>query len=129
MHLDERQAARSPIAEDAVRGAHVTKLSADGSGKSHVQRNKFMIGRGSAGFPIRIAPPNDLGGVEGVEDDLSVHQATGLAWAAGSAGRMPALANAIPSHVECVTISAHPDAAGDASARSLADVSSRAASK
>ena len=67
-----------------MRGAHVTKLSADGSGKSHVQRNKFMIGRGSAGFPIRIAPPNDLGGVEGVEDDLSVHQATGLAWAAGS---------------------------------------------
>ena len=51
-----------------------------------------------------------------------MHQATGLgAWAAGAAGRMPALADRIPAYVECVTICAHPEPAGQANARALAD--------
>ncbi len=57
-----------------------------------------MIGR-SLGSPIVLAPVNDLFGLaiaEGIEDALSVHEATGLgAWAAGSASRLPALAEAI----------------------------------
>ena len=53
---------------------------------------------------------------------MSIHQATGLgAWAAGSAGRMPTLAGNIPKFIECVTICAHPDPAGQAGAIGLAE--------
>ena len=76
--------------------------------------------------PIMSAyrPPNDLLGLaicEGVEDALTAHEATGLgAWAAGSAGRMPALASVIPHYIEALTIYAHDDKAGhDGAARSL----------
>ena len=107
------------IASDAVVGVHLTKLNADGSAKADDgpgNQSKITIGRGSTGWPICIAPANDLLGLavtEGIEDALSVHQATGLgAWAAGAAGRMPALADRIPAYVECVTICAHPEPAG-----------------
>ena len=47
-----------------------------------------MIGR-SSGSPIVLAPANDLLGLvisEGIEDALSLHEASGCgAWAAGSA--------------------------------------------
>jgi Zn ribbon nucleic-acid-binding protein len=113
------------IAEDAVRGVHLTKLNADGTGKAEGESSaKIMVGK-SAGFPICIAPPNDLLGMaitEGIEDAFSVHEATGLgAWAAGSAGRMPALADKLPEYIECVTICAHSDAAGQSGASALAD--------
>jgi hypothetical protein len=112
------------IADDAIVGVHLTKLNADGTGKADADASKIMIGK-SAGWPICIAPPNDLLGLaitEGIEDGLSVHQATGLgAWAAGSAGRMLALADKLPSYVECVSIFAHPDPAGQAGALGLAD--------
>jgi len=66
-----------------------------------------MIGRPN-GSPICIAPPNDLLGLaisEGIEDALSVHQATGLgAWAAGSASFLPKLSEVVPSYIETVTI-------------------------
>ena len=52
---------------------------------------------------------------------MSAHEATGLgAWAAGSAGRMAALADKIPNFIECVTICAHPDPAGQKGALDLA---------
>ena len=52
---------------------------------------------------------------------MTTHQATGLgAWAAGSAGRMPALADAIPSYVETVAIYGHADKAGQDGVHSLA---------
>lgn len=74
--------------------------------------------------PIVLAPPNDLLGLaitEGIEDALSVHRATGLgAWAAGSAGFMPALADVIPSYIEAISIYAHSDDAGRRGARQLA---------
>ena len=58
---------------------------------------------------------------EGVEDGLSVHEATGLgAWAAGSASRLPALADAVPDYVEYVTIMRDSDPAGRAGATELA---------
>jgi hypothetical protein len=113
------------IADDAVVGVHITKLSADGSGKADVEPNKIMVGRGSSGFPICVAPPNDMLGLaitEGIEDALSIRQATSLgAWAAGSASRVPALANTVPSYIECVTVCAHPEPTGQENASSLAE--------
>ncbi|MCF6110830.1 toprim domain-containing protein [Mesorhizobium muleiense] len=111
------------IEDGAVRGVHLTRLEVDGSGKTE-DPAKIMIGR-SAGCPIVLAPPNDLLGLaiaEGIEDALSVHQATGLgAWAAGSAGRMSALAAQMPDWIDCVTIAADPDEAGQRGAIGLAD--------
>jgi Toprim domain len=98
-----------------LRGVHLTRLLPDGSDKAGTEADKKMVGR-STGWPIIVAPPNDLLGLaitEGIEDALSVYVATGLgAWAAGSASRMPALAETIPAYVECVTIYAHDDDAG-----------------
>ncbi|MGC2410952.1 MAG: toprim domain-containing protein [Methyloceanibacter sp.] len=109
---------------EQVRGVHLTLLKADGSGKAGTDRDKIMLGA-SNGWPIVLAAPNDLLGLaitEGIEDALSVHQATGLgAWAAGSAGRMPALAERVPSYIETCTIYAHQDDAGRRGADQLAD--------
>ncbi len=120
---DEPEPGVLAITDEAVVGIHVTRLSPDGSGKADGQA-KIMIGR-SSGFPIVVAPPNDLLGLaitEGIEDALSVHAATGLgAWAAGSAGRLPALADKIPNYVEVVTVAAHADPAGQAGALALAE--------
>jgi putative DNA primase/helicase len=98
-----------------VTAVHLTLLQSDGAGKAGVRPNKLAIGQ-PRGRPIVLAPPNDLLGIaitEGIEDGLSVHQATGLgAWAAGSAPYMPALANALRDYVEAVTIYAHDDGGG-----------------
>lgn len=103
------------IPDGAVRGIHLTRLAPSGYGKFGSDTDKIMIGR-SIGFPIVLAPVNDALGLsisEGIEDSLSMHQATGLgAWAAGSASRLPALADRIPGYVEMVTISADNDADG-----------------
>jgi hypothetical protein len=111
------------IADIAVRGVHITRLAADGLSKAGTERDKIMLGS-SIGYPIVLAPPNDLLGLaiaEGIEDALSLHQATGLgAWAAGAASRLPALADAVPN-IESVTIFAHDDRAGMHGARTLAD--------
>ena len=95
------------IANNDVCGIHITRLALDGSGKAGWENDKIMIGS-SAGYPIVIAPPNDLLGqaiAEGIEDALSVHAATGLgAWAAGSASRLPALAGVLRAWIECTTV-------------------------
>ena len=58
---------------------------------------------------------------EGIEDGLTVHQETGLGvWAAGAAGRMPALSDAVPNFIECVTIYRHEDDVGRRGAQELA---------
>jgi hypothetical protein len=112
------------ITDDAVFGVHLTLLKPDGSDKVEVRPNKLMIGR-PLGRPIVIAPPNDLLGLaitEGIEDALTAHIATGLgAWAAGSAGSIPALADVIPSYIDCITIYAHADPAGQRGATDLAE--------
>ena len=104
------------IADDAVIAVQLVKLKADGSGKADISPNKVIIGKGALGSPIMLAPPNDLLGLaitEGIEDALSVHEATGLgAWASGGAGRMPALAKAVPRYVECITVFGDDDNAG-----------------
>jgi hypothetical protein len=122
---DEPKPGSLVIASADVVGIHLTRLKADGSGKHEREDEpaKVMIAK-SVGFPIVLAPPNDAGGlaiVEGIEDGLSVAAATGLGvWVAGSAGRLPALAERIPGYISCVTIFAHDDDAGRAGARALA---------
>jgi Toprim domain len=111
------------IDDGAVRGVHITRLRADGFGKADIGPEKIMVGH-SAGFPIVLAPANDLLGLaitEGIEDGLSAHAATGLgAWVAGSASRMPALANTIPYYIECVTVIVDDDDSGRRNAAELA---------
>jgi hypothetical protein len=103
------------IDDAAIRGVHLTSLKPDGSGKAGTDRDKLMVGK-SASWPIVLAPINDglgLAITEGIEDALSLHEATGLgAWAAGSASRLPALADRIPSYVETVSIAADDDKDG-----------------
>ena len=105
-------------------GVHLTFLDFDGSGKADIDRPKIMMGP-SCSFPIVVAQPNDLLGLaitEGIEDAISVHEATGLgAWAAGSANRMAALATRVPGYIETVTVLAHSDKAGQLGAYGLAD--------
>ena len=111
------------VPPDAIRAIHLTRLKPDGMGKADHPNPKIILGRGAAGVPIVVAPPNDLLGLaitEGIEDALSVHAATGLgAWAAGGAGRMPALAEAVPDYMDCVTIYGDDNKAGIAGATAL----------
>ena len=83
-----------------------------------------MIGF-SKGSPLMLAPWTDSLGLvvtEGIEDGLSAYESTGLsAWAAGSASRLPALADAVPSWVEAITILADDDADGHRHATTFAD--------
>jgi putative DNA primase/helicase len=83
-----------------VQSVHLTLLKPDGSGKADVPKPKLMVGS-PGDLPVVLAPPNDLLGLaitEGIEDAITVHEATGLgAWAAGAAGRMPKLAPLAPT--------------------------------
>jgi hypothetical protein len=105
-----------------VGSAHLTLLKPDGSGKASIENPKLIVGSPGT-LPIVLAPPNDLLGLaitEGIEDALTVHQATGLgAWAAGAAGFMPRLADTVPDYIEAVTIFADDDTAGMRGARTL----------
>ncbi len=116
------------IDDAAIRGVHITSLKSDGSDKAGTDRDKKIIGR-SIGSPIVLAPPNDglgLAVCEGIEDGLSIFEATGLgAWAAGSASRLLALADAVPDYIDCITIVADADLAGQANAQKLADALAR----
>jgi hypothetical protein len=113
------------IPDENVRGIHLTLLKPDGSGKADTVPDKIFLGS-STGWPIILAPVNDLLGLaitEGIEDALTVHQLTGLGvWAAGSAGRMPPLADKVPDYIETVTICFHtdPDGTGQRGANGLA---------
>jgi hypothetical protein len=112
-----------------VQGIHITRLQPDGSGKApDVEgKAKIMVGP-SMGWPIALAPVNDQGGLlvaEGIETALSfAHTRLGI-WAAGSAGRLPALAKCIAdrSYVESVVIAADEDShdEGRRCAEELAD--------
>jgi hypothetical protein len=125
---DEPEPGRLAISRKAIRGVHLTLLRAGGSGKAGTGRDKVMVGS-SAGTPIVITPMGDglgLAITEGIEDALSVHMATGLgAWAAGCAGRIPSLADAVPDYTEIVTIVADADEVGLRNARVLAELLSR----
>jgi putative DNA primase/helicase len=111
-----------------VEAVHLTLLRGDGSGKAEVERPKLFVGS-PGNLPIVLAPPNDLLALaitEGIEDGLTAHQVTGLgAWAAGSAGRMPAIAETLPGYIESATIFAHADKAGQDGALALAEALDR----
>ena len=104
-----------------VRSVHVTRLLLDGSGRERGKAAKKTIGR-PLGNPIVLAPVNDaltLTITEGIEDALSVFQATGLgAWAAGSAPYM--LSIEVPDYIDAITIIADADEAGQRGAIGLA---------
>ena len=108
------------LADRGVKAVQLIKLLPDGSDRDRSGVGKVTVGKGSVGHPIVCAPPNDLLGLaitEGIEDALSVQEATGLgAWASGGSGRLAALADAVPSYIEVVTIFVHPDAERDARA-------------
>ena len=112
----------------SVTAIHLTLLKPDGSGKADTDRPKLFVGS-PGNLPIVLATPNDLLALaitEGVEDGLTAHQVTGLgAWAAGSAGRMPAIAQTLPAYIESVTIFAHVDKAGQDGALALAEALDR----
>ena len=119
----ETEPGRLVIDDAAVTGIHITKLKPDGSGKAETEADKLTIGVGNSS-PIWLAPINDgLGLViaEGIEDALSAHQATGLgAWAAGTAGRLPAMAEWVPPYVETVTVLVDADDNGEKGSTELA---------
>lgn len=73
-------------------GVHLTKLKPGGSGKAGSEKDKIMLGHGTAGQPIVVASNEDrteLFIAEGIEDTASLAIATGWsAWAAGSAERI-----------------------------------------
>jgi hypothetical protein len=106
-----------------IQAIHLTRLKPDGTAKAGTDRDKIMLGR-PRGAPIVLAEIDDglgLAITEGIEDGLSVHEATGLGvWAAGAASLMPALAPAVPGFVEVVTIIVDDDKAGRLNARELA---------
>ncbi len=112
------------IADADVMGVHLIKLRPDGSDRLREDKAKITIGVDFAA-PIVLAPPNDLLGLaiaEGIEDALIAHQETGLgAWAAGGAGRLPMLADHLPSHIECVTILVDDNEAGRINSIELAN--------
>ena len=104
---------------ETVCAVHVTRLGEDG----RQRLEKRMIGPVS-GQPIVLAPPNDALGLiitEGIEDALSLHTVTGLgAWAAGSAAHLAKLTEAVPAYIDCATVIADADPAGDQGAAKLA---------
>jgi hypothetical protein len=110
------------ISTSEVAGVHLTRVASHGFGKAGTETDKIMVGA-PLGSPIVLAAPNDLGGLaitEGIEDALSVHEATGLgAWAAGAASFLPALAAAVPDWIECITVLVDDDEAGRRNADEL----------
>lgn len=111
------------IDAEAVRAVHLTLLKPDGSDKADIEPNKIIVGS-VPGTPIVLAPMNDLLSLaitEGIEEGLTVHQAVGLGiWVAGAASRMPALADAVPSFTDCITIVMDDNEAGRRGAHGLA---------
>ncbi len=107
-----------------VSAVHLTLLKPNGSDKAGTGRDKFTVGR-SPGVPIVLAPLNDPLGLaitEGIEEGVTVYQATCLGvWVAGSASRMPALADAVPDYANCITIIEDDNEAGRRGARGLAE--------
>jgi hypothetical protein len=111
-----------------IHGVQLTKLKPDGSGKADVETKKMTLGQ-CVGYPIVLAPPNDLLALviaEGVEDALTAHVATDRgAWASGGAGRLPALADKVPRFIEHVTIMTDDDNVGRKGANELGSLLQR----
>jgi hypothetical protein len=109
----------------AVRAVHLTRLDPTGMSRLKLDDAKIIVGHGGLGFPVPVTPINDGLGLlvtEGIENALSLGLSLSLgAWAACSHTRMPALASAVPSYLEAITIVADPEPAARASATALAE--------
>lgn len=85
---------RFGFAGEPVTGVHLTKLLLDGSGKAAVDPAKITMGD-TSGQPIVIHNNEERGEIviaEGIEDTSSLVLATNwTGWAAGTAGRIPAV--------------------------------------
>lgn len=125
---DEVEPGVLDIAASNVHGVQLIKLKPDGSGKVDAEPKKITLGQ-CVGWPIVLAPPNDLLALviaEGVEDALTAHVATGRgAWASGGAGRLPALADKVPDFIEHVTIMTDDDKVGRKGANELGSLLQR----
>lgn len=90
---DHAPAMISRFGSGPIIGVHLTKLKPDGSGKAGSEKDKIMLGHGTAGQPIIVAVHDDrteLVIAEGIEDTASMSVATGwTSWAAGAAERIP----------------------------------------
>ena len=120
----EHEPGKLSIKESGVFGIQFTFLAADGGGKAPNKDGLSKISIGySRGWPIVLAPPNDgqaLAICEGVEDALSIFEATGMgAWASTGAKKLAALAHAVPSWIEAVSIIVDDDDDGRTGAKSL----------
>ena len=105
-----------------VQTLYVINLRADGSGVARGHTSRMTLGLAPTA-PIVLAPVNDLGGlaiVADIEDGLAAHERTGLGvWVADPA-LLPALADAVPEHVEAISIHAQPGSAAAHAARLFA---------
>jgi hypothetical protein len=119
---DEPEPGVYTLPPERLTGVHLTYLARDGSGKAPVNPSRRMLGR-IKGSPLALMPPNDGNAIviaEGIESALAAHIATGLgAWAAASAGFLPALADEVPDFVECVAVFVEDDPAGTRGAEKL----------
>ncbi len=101
-------------------GIHRTFLRPDGSGKASIEQAKMSLGS-LAGGAVRLAPKlaDIVVLTEGIEDGLSIAQATGLiAWAVlGTSGLRTVR---LPDAVREVVIAADNDEPGEAAARDAA---------
>jgi hypothetical protein len=122
---DEPEPGKLLLPPARLKVAHLTLLAPDGRSKAQNRdgHSKLTIGIGH-NAPIVLAPPNDgLGLVisEGIEDALSAHQTTGLgAWAAGTANRLPGLAQHVPDWIEAATLIEDANKAGREGCAALA---------
>jgi hypothetical protein len=109
---DEPEPGVLAIVAEQITAVHLTLLKLDGSDKADIENPKITIAS-PAGMPLVLAPMNDLMGLcvcEGVEDALSVHQATGLGvWASGGAPFLPKLVTAIEDLAMTREYDASPD--------------------
>ena len=105
--------------DGVMTGLHRTWLSEDGAGKATLSPAKAMLGpcRGGA---VRFAEMEDeLGVSEGIENGLSVQQATGLpVWAALSTSGLTGLV--MPARVRHIVILADGDEPGEKAAQTAA---------
>lgn len=113
------------MAADKVGGVHLTYLRPGGEGKARDAKNneKITIGR-DHNYPLIVAHVpgcETLFISEGIEDALSAHQALTIdAWAAGTANRLPGIAEHVPTHIKTVIIQQDDNKAGRDNAPELA---------
>ncbi|MFZ1106768.1 MAG: toprim domain-containing protein [Rhodomicrobium sp.] len=123
----EPEPGRLEIGEDEIQAVQLTLLAENGLAKAVNEAGLSKIGIGpSLGTPIVVAPIPDsltLAICEGVEDALSIHEATGIgAWASTGAKKLAALAPTLPKYIETIAIFADEDADGRAGAQALAKI-------